>query len=119
MSDTIVGQLLFPQIKRVREGGKDTLEAGQTTREDWINIQRSLSNTLAGNEFFSGCFSAAECALFPRVALAHVYGLPLDDEFQNLKEWFNKCVQRSSVLDSLPRSFPGVDEMIKPENFAI
>ena len=120
-SDALVGKILFPHIKRVREGEGDKKEIrpDPETEEGWQNIQKLLSNALANDPFFGPEFSVADCALIPRITLAHIYGLPLGDDFQSLKNWFRSCVKRPSFKRCLPEHFLGIDEMIKPEKFLI
>lgn len=114
-SDTKVGKVLFPFIKQAREGGLDQVpdDLRESTVDAWFAIQKNLSVQLGEKEFFGPTFSGADCALIPRFTLALAYGLPLDEAFPNLKNWFNRCVARRSFAATLPGKFPGVDEMIK------
>ena len=120
-SDSKVGKILFPYIKHVREKGLASLtkEVGQATEDGWRDIQKMLSEKLADKAFFGPNFSAADCALIPRVTLALTYGLTFDDDVQNVKNWYRKCVKRPSFSKTLPAVLPGIDEMIKPEQFDI
>lgn len=120
-SDTTIGQVLFPHIKRVRDNIKNVSEISpdQELRGAWKDIQYRLSQALEQGRFLRKNFSVADCALLPRIALAHVYGLPLGDEFHSLKSWFRNGVNRPSFMATLPPVFSGIDEMIKPEKFLI
>ncbi len=120
-SDNRIGKVLFPFIKQIRDSvnGKVTDELYQSTANNWVIIQETLAAQLGDKDFFGENFSVAECALIPRFALAIVYGLPLNDDFPNLKAWFQRCMKRPSFMASLPEAFPGIDQMIKLENLQI
>ncbi|MBL4802721.1 MAG: glutathione S-transferase family protein [Emcibacter sp.] len=120
-SDSRVGKILFPYIKHVREKGLDFLghDTRQATTEGWGEIQKILSERLGNKKFFGPNFSAADCALIPRVTLALAYGLTFGDDVVNLKKWYRECVKRPSFLATLPAVLPGIDEMIKPDLFNI
>lgn len=120
-SDNRVGKGLFPFIKQVRDSksGKALNKLYQSTICEWTIIQETLSLQLDDKDFFGTDFSVAECALIPRVTLALAYGLSLSDDFPNLKEWFQRCAKRPSFAATLPKVFPGIDQMIKLENLQI
>jgi glutathione S-transferase len=109
-SDSKLGKVLFPYIKHVRENSGQCLndELRQTTVGAWSNEQALLSNQLGDKDFLSKNFSVAECALIPRFSLALKYGLALDNQFENLNKWYERCINRSSYFKALPTSFPGL-----------
>lgn len=117
-SDNSVGKKLFPYIKQVRDSGngKATDELCQSTTDSWIIIQKTLSDQLGDADFYGAGFSVAECALIPRFTLALAYGLTINNDFLNLKKWFQRCAKRPSFTATLPEAFPGIDEMIKLKN---
>lgn len=88
-SDSKVGKILFPYIKKVRENaGEEGINALKAAiSADWLNLQNYLSRQLGDKAFFGDVFSAADCALIPRISLALAYGLELDDENGNLANW--------------------------------
>lgn len=116
-SDSSTGKVLFPYIKQVRGSGDRTVTDELT--QAWIDVQSKLSERLGSGDFFGPSFSAAECALLPRVSLALAYGLTLDDQFSNLQKWFNRCAARPSYTGAFPSSFLGLEEKIEPESLLI
>jgi len=109
-SDNQMGKILFPYIKQVRENGVASVgdEFERATSEAWTGCQRKLSVLLGEKDFFSADFSVAECALIPRFALAITYGLNIDDQFNNLQQWYLRCAKRASFIRAFPVSFPGI-----------
>ena len=107
-SDHNLGKSLFPYIKQVRESAhhKATDELCQSTSLAWHEIQKRLAIILDRREFFGDGFSAAECALLPRFALALAYGLTWNEGNHSLKEWFRRCVKRPSFSGSYPAALP-------------
>lgn len=112
--DNSVGKILFPYIKQVRESGDHT--PTDELIQSWTAVQAKLSERLGTEDFFGPSFSAADCALIPRVALALTYGLTLDENFSNLKAWFNRCAERSSFSEAFPPSFLGIEGKAIAEN---
>lgn len=115
--DNSIGKVLFPHIKKVRETGDRTVTDELT--QAWIDVQLELSERLGEQDFFGPSFSVAECALIPRVALALINGLSVDDKFSNLQKWFNRCLRRPSFTGAFPPSFLGTEEKIEPESLLI
>lgn len=109
-SDNTMGKILFPYIKQVRENGAVSVSADvkQATSVAWTGSQEKLSALLGEKDFFNVDFSVAECALIPRFALAITYGLNIDEQFNNLQQWYLRCVKRASFIRALPASFPGI-----------
>ncbi|PCJ31746.1 MAG: glutathione S-transferase [Alphaproteobacteria bacterium] len=107
-SDHNLGKSLFPYIKQLRESAhhKATDELYQSTSLAWHEIQKRLAIILDRREFFGDGFSAAECALLPRFALALAYGLTWNEGNHSLKEWFRRCVKRPSFSGSYPAALP-------------
>lgn len=120
-SDSKVGKILFPYIKRVRENtGEEDIDALKTAiSPDWQKLQKYLSQQLADKAFFGGAFSAADCALIPRISLALAYGLELDEENGKLTNWLARVMSRPSYLKAKPKGFSIIDEMVKKKNFTI
>jgi len=87
-SDNVIGKILFPHIKQVREnqGQAAAGEVQQKTLAAWRAAQEILSGQLGDEDFFGPEFSLADCALLPRFTLAQIYGLPLDQDVHNLGE---------------------------------
>jgi len=114
-SDHKLGKIIFPYIKQIRESEqhKASDDLLKKTSEAWAREQKKLTRTLGEKAFFNKEFSVAECALIPRFALALAYGLTLNEDDQNLKQWFYRCVKRPSFLDTLPQALPAIDEMVK------
>ncbi len=113
-SDTKIGKILFPFIKKVREsdGSVDIKAELEEIAPAWQGLQKSLSEKLADKTFFFDAFSVAECALIPRLSLAVGYGLTFDDDFKNLEEWLLRLVKRPSFLAVKPEGFAAIDEML-------
>jgi len=120
-SDNIIGKILFPHIKQVRENQGQTAagEVEQKTSTAWRSAQEILSEQLGDEDFFGPEFSLADCALLPRVTLAQIYGLPLSQDFHNLGQWYQRCLARSSFAAVFPAVFPGINEMIKLDSLRV
>jgi len=109
-SDSKLGKVLFPYIKQMRDSPthEASIELKESTRQAWFDAQSKLAEQLGELEFFAGSFSVAECALIPRFCLAVTHGLPIDEQFKNLKDWYARCVERPSFVKALPQHFPGL-----------
>lgn len=114
-SDSKVGKILFPYIKKVREGAspQEIIEHKESITEDWQNLQQYLSDQLGDMDYFGNEFSVADCALIPRLTLALAYGLEISSEYSNLKSWMRRIVERPSFVAAKPENFQIIDDMIK------
>lgn len=78
-------------LERIAKG-----EAGWRSCLDW------LETVLRGRDFFVGQFSLAECALYPRFALAERFGVGVDGRHPGLLAWYVGLHARTSCCDSQP-----------------
>ena len=74
-------------------------EQGWRKSLSWLEVRQGDA------EFFMTKFSIAECALFPRFALAEHYGVGVDERHPGLLAWYQNLKQRSSCLSSRPESW--------------
>lgn len=109
-SDSQLGKTLFPYIKKKRDSVDHVAsdEMKESTRQVWFEAQSMLAEKLGERDFFAGDFSVAECALIPRFCLAITHGLPIDEKFQNLINWYSRCAERPSFQKAMPQYFPGL-----------
>lgn len=109
-SDHQLGKILFPYIKEKRDSENCTVrdELKESTKHAWYKAQSMLSEKLGERDFFADEFSVAECALLPRFCLAVTHGLPIAEQFQNLKKWYARCADRPSFKKAMPQYFPGL-----------
>lgn len=64
----------------------------------------ALEARLQGDYFVGGAPSLAECALFPRFALALGYGLTIPEAFPRLRAWYANLVARPELQATAPES---------------
>jgi len=105
-SDSKLGRVLFPYIKEKRDSTTHVVsdQMKESTSRAWLEEQSILAEKLGDREFFAGDFSVAECALIPRFCLAITHGLPIDERFENLINWYARCVDRPSFEKALPQT---------------
>ena len=106
-SDKLVGEGLREVVfekrsKAEAEWDKERIAKGEAAwreRLDWLEAE------IGGREFFLGQFSVAECALYPRFALAQRFGVGVDDRHPNLKRWYLALGSRPSIAASAPKGW--------------
>ena len=106
-SDTVVGPALRELVfeKRSKPGDQWDKQKIDQSEDAWRVCLRQLSIWLDGKDYFCGSFSAAECALIPRLGIAEAYGASGIDEFPLLKRWFCDLKQRPSYRETHPDNF--------------
>lgn len=117
-SDTQVGRSLREVVfekrsKPEKAWDRERIAAGE---DGWRACLDWLDNELNGRRFFAGVFSVAECALFPRFALADHYGVGVDNRHPALKIWFDALCQRPSCAATLPSGW-AVSAEEEPDRF--
>ena len=71
---------------------------GEANRETYQGAQKYIDRELAGREFLVGdSYSMADICLLSTVDFADWIGLPVEDEFQNLKAWRERVSARPSA----------------------
>ena len=71
---------------------------GEANRETYRGAQKYIDRELAGREFLVGdSYSMADICLLSTVDFADWIGLPVEDEFQNLKAWRERVSARPSA----------------------
>ncbi|KAB7623350.1 glutathione S-transferase family protein [Alkalilimnicola sp. S0819] len=66
----------------------------------------ALEQRLGAQEYFSGkAPGLADCALWPRFALAELYGEPIPREYKQLRAWYVRLASRNDVLSAAPEKF--------------
>lgn len=71
---------------------------GESNRETYKGAQKWLDRDLAERPFLAGeVFSMADICLLTTVDFADWIGLPVEDEFANLKAWRNRVSARPST----------------------
>lgn len=68
----------------------------------WRACLDFLEPHLRGQDMFAGAFSMAECALYPRFALAERYGVGVDGRHPGLLRWYVNLQKRASCRTSRP-----------------
>jgi len=74
-------------------------EAGWRRCLDWLEAH------LRRQDFFSGSFGVAECALYPRFALAERYSVGVDGRHPGLLRWYTALSERPSCRATRPASW--------------
>ena len=82
---------------RIQEG-----ETGWRACLDWLEGQIAGEGGLVGK-----ADTLADCALFPRFALAEHYGVPVDDRHPKLKTWYGARKSRPLYSGTGPRAWSG------------
>ncbi len=73
-------------------------EFGESNRETYVGAQKYLDRELQGREFLVGdSYSMADICLLSTVDFAEWIGLPVEDEFENLKAWRARAKARPSA----------------------
>jgi len=108
-SDHQIGQHLREVIfekraKPEREWDWDRIVKGEN---GWRGCLDWLEGTLEEQDFFAGPFSMAECALFPRFALADRYGVGVDDRHPRMLRWYTQLCKRASCAVTRPAAWNG------------
>lgn len=71
---------------------------GESNRETYQGAQKYVDRELAGREFLVGdTYSMADICLLSTVDFAEWIGLPVEDEFENLKAWRARVSARPSA----------------------
>lgn len=106
-SDKLVGEGLREVVFEKRSKPEAEWDLGRIAKGEALWRQRLdwLEAELGGREFFLGQFSVAECALYPRFALAEKFGVGVDDRHPNLKHWYGALGSRPSIAASAPKSW--------------
>ncbi len=106
-SDTHVGRSLREVVFEKRgkpeaDWDRDRIAAGEAGWRaclDWLEV------ALGGRDFFAGAFSVAECALYPRFALAERYGVGVDNRHPALERWYRALSRRPSCVETRPAAW--------------
>ncbi|RLA39307.1 MAG: hypothetical protein DRR06_19360 [Gammaproteobacteria bacterium] len=106
-SDSIVGPALRGLVfaRRSKQKAEWDLKLISQSEAAWGNCLEWLQQSLTGQTYFGGEFSAADCALAARFGVAEAYGAGVDDRFPALLQWFDRIKQRRSWGESYPSSF--------------
>ncbi|KQW72012.1 glutathione S-transferase [Phenylobacterium sp. Root77] len=71
---------------------------GESNKETYQGAQKYLDRELAGREFLVGdTYTMADICLLSTVDFAEWIGLPVEDEFENLKAWRERVKARPSA----------------------
>lgn len=71
---------------------------GESNKETYRGAQKYVDRELAGREFLVGdSYSIADICLLSTVDFAEWIGLPVEDEFENLKAWRERAKARPSA----------------------
>ena len=71
---------------------------GESNKETYRGAQKYVDRELAGREFLVGdTYSIADICLLSTVDFAEWIGLPVEDEFENLKAWRERVSARPSA----------------------
>lgn len=71
---------------------------GESNKETYKGAQKYIDRELAGREFLVGdSYTMADICLLSTVDFAEWIGLPLEDEFENLKAWRERVKARPSA----------------------
>jgi glutathione S-transferase len=71
---------------------------GESNKETYRGAQKYVDRELAGREFLVGdSYSIADICLLSTVDFAEWIGLPVEDEFENLKAWRARVCARPSA----------------------
>jgi glutathione S-transferase len=106
-SDTVVGPALRGLVfeRRSKAEADWDLDLINQSEMSWDNCLEWLQQSLAGQEYFAGEFSAADCALAARFGVAEAYSAGVDDRFPELLQWFDRMKHKRSWGESYPSSF--------------
>lgn len=103
-SDRVVGEGLREVVFEKRSKPQDQWDLERIAKGEalWRGHLGWLEASLGEAEFFLGDFSVAECALYPRFAMAARFGVGVDDRHPSLKGWFERLKDRPSIVASRP-----------------
>ena len=104
-SDRVVGEGLREVVFEKRSKPQEQWDLERIAKGEtlWRGHLGWLEAALGEAEFFLGDFSAAECALYPRFALAGKFGVGVDERHPRLKRWFGRLHDRPSITASRPK----------------
>lgn len=110
-SDSVIGPALRDLVFEKRTNPKDQWDWDLINHSEraWVRCQIQLEQWLNGRDYFTGSFSAAECALLPRFGVAEAYGSFIPRDCTGLQRWFRHAQERDGFSEVYPRQFPGVD----------
>lgn len=73
-------------------------EFGESNKETYVGAQKYLDRELEGREFLVGdSYTMADICLLSTLDFAEWIGLPVEDEFKNLKAWRERATARPSA----------------------
>lgn len=106
-SDTQIGPHLREVIfeKRAKPMAAWDLERIAYGEAGWRSCLDWLEAALRGGDFFTGLFSLAECALYPRFALAEHYGVGVDRHHPALFKWYAALRDTPSCNETRPQAW--------------
>ncbi|MEZ5840123.1 MAG: glutathione S-transferase family protein [Hyphomicrobiales bacterium] len=106
-SDRLTGEGLRDIVfeKRSRPEAQWDREKLARAEAVWRGHLGWLEARLGEAAFFLGEFSAAECALYPRLALAEKFGVGVDGRHPNMARWYESLHARPSITSSRPKGW--------------